>query len=475
MINKYTMLGSMYRYQSSSGTWSSKKVKAEFLETTLARNFISRAIVKRDVLKTYDIVDKASCVRVVEGLFSRSVIEDPSILVLYQMWNRYEGIPDESAIKKALDEEFDFKDIVEFYYTGISEIIPQVVGADEYIKSIKNNLMILYKDGHLDLYINFFQKYNWLLRIVGRSFLIGFDIARAVEVLKKSYEASFISEADCMDWLNRIGNASESRFISWEQYLASCLAGKIFNLFDGTERSLSILKETEFINAVFGLTLAPNKLLLSSDLWLDSDLFGFAKELDKHFNFGVHKHKETENCEYCDSEMPAINLAKRVVFTPAITLGLGAYFSALEEKGNFYHPLMAVGRRFLFWDVIDRRNEKYHIDIAPDEIPFLMTNQATFTNKAVYIFERKVLIKRDLIPFKWEDVKFTFKVGFSCEFINVYINGHKVGYLPLYSSRVGIENESEALRMKDTVLNELFEKEEFPLLEQLFNGIPNRF
>lgn len=470
------MLCSMYRYEPLSATWSDKKVEAEFMDMLSAKNFITRAIVKRDVLKKYNIVDKDSCLSAVRKLFSQSAMGEPEILMLYQIWNRYDETLDRKTILKALEEEFDFQNILSFYYENVSELVPLHVAPTEYVAQIKASILELFDTNQIDFYIEFFKTYNWLLRIVEQNLFIGYDVARSVQIITQANTAGFITDSECDGYLNEIGAHVEKRFFSWEQYLGSCLLGKIFDTFGGAIKSTTVLKESSFINATYGIANAQNALLLQSKLWMNSDLKGFSNVLDRHFHFGVHEDESyLDNFELKEDEKDAIALFKKVVFEPAIDLGVGCYFASYYEKGNFYHPMMAVGKRFLFWDVIDRRNQKFTIDTAIDEVPFLMTNQATFTNKAVYIFERKILIKRDLIPFKWEDVKFTFKVGHSCEFINVYINGHKAGYLPLYPARVGILKDIDRIGMKDTRLNELFEKEEFPRLSKLFNGIASRF
>ncbi len=475
MINKYTMLGAMYRYEINSYTWSQKKIESTFLETTATRNFITRALVKRDVLKNFNIVDKNSCLSIIEDFFRQSTIENPSLLVLYHLWNRYDKLLDLQTINEALSKEFDFKDIVQSYYTEVIELSPYSIEVEDYEESLKEKLKTLCNGGQLNHYIEFFKTYNWLIRLSGSSLLLGYDISRAVEIITKSTTAGYLSSSDCDLFLNRIGHVVKQRFNSWEQYFASCLLGKVFLMYDSSDFNLTKLKESNYIKAVYGLSKSSNRIPLLSGLWPNSNLIGFSKVIDRFFHFDVYEDESHLN-DYVlrPDEVTAIDLFKHVVFEPAIKLGVGCYFSASDEKGNFYHPLMAVGKRFIFWDVIARRNHKYNIETSIDEIPFLMTNQATFTNKAVYIFERKMLIKRDLIPIKWADVQFSFKVGYSCEFINVYINGHKVGYLPLYLSRIGVENDSELFRMSDVKLNELFKKEESILLEKLFNDIPNR-
>lgn len=469
------MLCAMYRYEPLSGTWNGKKVESEFLDLRSAKNFITKGIVKRDILNKYNIVDRDSCLLAVEKLFNRSATEDPEVLMLYQIWNRYDETLDKATVEHALNEEFDFNDIVSFYCASICSIIPYQISADKYVETLKENLISLLESERIDFYIEFFRTYNWLFRLVDQNLFLGFDVARSVQIITQSHTAGFIEENECNEFLNKIGHHVEKRFVSWEQYLGSCILGKIYNLFAGSMKSLSVLKQSTFINAIYGIANAQNEFLKDSNLWATSDLKGFAKELDSQFHFGVHEDESyLEDFALQQDEVDAISLFKKIIFEPAIELGVGCYFATRYEKGNFYHPLMAVGKRFIFWDVIARRNQKFSINTTSDELPFLMTNQATFTNKAVYIFERKILIKRDLIPFKWEDVKFTFKVGYSCEFINVYINGHKVGYLPLYPSRVGILKDIDMIGMKDTRLNAMFEQEEFPRLEKLFNGILNR-
>lgn len=468
------MLSAMYRFEPSDVAWSSKKIEAEFLEIVSSKNFIARALIKRELLRKYDIVDRESCIHTIRGFYARSIVEDPTIMILYRIWNTYDYQLDADTFKKALDTDFDFEEIAKTYYQEFSKLAALEIGSSDYITNLKKDLLLIIESGEFNLYVRFFKTYNWLLRIAGTPQLLGYNIARSVEVISKASAVGFVAEEECNTLLNQIGEYTESRFNSWGQYLASCLLGKIFTLFE--EKSVSQLKESYFVKSVYGLANSNSAILFESGLWRTSDLNGFAKVMDQYFHFGVsddESHIEKHTLTPEDAE--AIALFKRAVFSPAIELGIGCYFSASEEEGNFYHPLMAVGKRFLFWEVIERRNSRFNIIPEVDEIPFLLTNQATFTNKAIYIFERKMLIKRDLIPIKWVDAEFNFKVGYSSEFINVYINGHKVGYLPLFARRVGIEKESELIRMNDAKLNELFKKEEFTLLNRLFASMPSHF
>lgn len=477
MLNKYTILSAMYRYGEYNSTWNRKNIEMLFLENSPSRNFIERAFIKRDVLKKYNITDKDSCLKVIEGFFSHAAIENPCMLILYQLWNRYDEKLNLDEIENALSQEFDFEEIARVYYDGIVEVSPYKIEIDHYVETIKEHLKALYNRGKLQLFMEFFKTFNWLIRVAGNSLLIGYNISRTVDIITKSTSAGFISEETCYRYLDRIGGVVQTKFFSWEQYLASCLLGKLYTQYSTGVTDLAAIKKSSYIKSIFLLTNAPNDMLSVASIWPVDNMKAFASVVDHFFKFDMHyDESHLEEASLSDEEARAIELFRKVIFNPAMDGGIGCYFSATDEKGNFYHPLMAVGKRFLFWDVIAKRNQRYAIETSEEELPFLMTNQATFTNKAVYIFERKMLIKRDLIPVKWEDVQFSFKVGHSCEFINVYINGHRVGYLPLYLSRLGVKKENDFIRVNGVKLNELFDTSaEKERLMELFGGIAKRF
>lgn len=142
-----------------------------------------------------------------------------------------------------------------------------------------------------------------LLEILGRLQALskgkgvqGFDDCRIIDVLTKAYAGKLVSQAEFQELFDQETTRIKQDYESWEQYLASCVLGKILQF---APTSSTIVTEESFILAVYGYCLAKVNAFSFASFWVDTnleqlgqvlaDVLGFDYEQDKKDMRGIEE------------------------------------------------------------------------------------------------------------------------------------------------------------------------------------------
>lgn len=140
--------------------------------------------------------------------------------------------------------------------------------AIEDIQSAINDI----EDGYL---MTLFNELNIMTKGKG---LQGFDDCRIIDTLTKAYAGKLINKADFTKLFEEHTNRIVSDYSSWEQYLASCVLGKLVQV---AQNSWTVTTKEEFIEDIYYYCIAPVNVFSYSKFWQDYNLENLGQLLSK--------------------------------------------------------------------------------------------------------------------------------------------------------------------------------------------------
>lgn len=119
--------------------------------------------------------------------------------------------------------------------------------------------------------------YQALLDLAGAAGLGGFDDCRIIDTLTKAYAARLIDQTSFDQIFAQHTQRIAASYTSWEQYLASCVLGKLLQLLPA---SWSITSQEEYLFAIYAFSVAPTPVFAFGDFWENSDLTNLTRILE---------------------------------------------------------------------------------------------------------------------------------------------------------------------------------------------------
>lgn len=273
----------------------------------------------------------------------------------------------------------------------------------------------------------------------------GFDDCRIIDVITKSYAGKLIDDEEFREIFFKQAQRIQNSYESWEQYLASCVIGKLIQLVDS---SITIKTSEEYVNDIYSYCIAPTNVFSFATFWTNSNLDNLGRALADFMNVEFEKIdapvvKEDGPSAELLSAFDEMYLSKDLIDK--------GRFEYLNEMADFvfYSPIV---ENELDWLLKEEKREQEYI-LLPSEFfglesgrdfwqnyakfeelknenifAFFVGNfdvKAIFTEKNVYTIKKKLFGKPTLNPIKWSDVKLTSKVEFLWG-VNILLDGKKI-------------------------------------------------
>lgn len=228
MVSEYVLLCAPYRFENRFvGQMSKELIETELLSVVLPNvNILTRQLVKRGLKKNFGIVNKETLETEIKAL--------------------------ERGDYQAID--------------SVEEAL-QTWGIDEDVKTPLKELVTLTKDKGIQ----------------------GFDDCRIIDTLTKAYAGKIITKEEFDALFEEHTNRIKNTYDSWEQYLASCVVGKLFQF---ARKSSTVVTQEEFVLATYGYCIAPVNAFSYASFWTNHNLENLGETLAKLIGFDFKQDKE---------------------------------------------------------------------------------------------------------------------------------------------------------------------------------------
>lgn len=270
--------------------------------------------------------------------------------------------------------------------------------------------------------------------LAGERGIQGFDDCRIIDVLTKAYAARLIDQAS-FDTLfaqqtQRIGVA----YTSWQQYLASCVLGKLVQL---VPASWSVTSQEEYLMTIYALSVSPTPIFTYGDFWENSDLTSLIGLLETILGPEVVAEVKTQQELDARTGIPGLDrpsddlaaildefhldpqaldlqrfrrisqLAEHVLWQPLVDQNLEWFIS---EKNGKEQAVLLMPQEFAsyesakwFW-----QNYPKYQDLHDEQIFAMLDGtfslNAILTEKGIYQFKKKLFGKPSRIFTPWSEV-----------------------------------------------------------------------
>ncbi|HJD93169.1 DUF1266 domain-containing protein [Bacteroides coprosuis] len=468
MLNKYTSLCSVYRYTSHfEQVVDAKTIQKEFYDTVSLKDKAEEALIRKNLENIYDITDEESAIATIEDYMSNSIWLHPMFSILVDVWRDQLDVLEQDTTQiddLMLTDEYLIEK-VKSYTTDFDENDKEFI-----VNSVKDQLMdLLSCPESKKLFIQFFNKNEILIQLAGNYPVWGFELARLVEVMTKANDLGYLTDEQLTTYLNKVGECVESKFSSWEQFLASCALGKLYTSQNRDVKSVFVHSQEEYIKNVYGLITSPNRILLDSGLWGNSSFANIKQALEVQFHLKpVKKEYLAEYEANAQLEGQSIALFNKYLGDPLKEKGVDNYVLENWQLNNVYSAENDINDGSTFWKQVYDLKEKFDLFFSKEEIPILILGKQVITNRALYLVKRKFL-KRKLETIPLPDVQFDFEVEYTQAYLKVLYKGMTLTHFQLEASRVGLERDDLFKKNKEEVF-QLFEKD-IQSLKDVFNSL----
>ncbi len=365
MLSPYTLFCSPYRFeQKHNHPMSRDTVERELLSVVMPGvNFVTASLIRMGLKNNFGIVDKGSLIAVVESL----------------QGGEYQSVDDLPGFIDRLEDEQQ----------------KQLIGA----------LHTLTK---------------------GRG-LQGFDDCRIIDVLTKSYAANLIGEAEFTALFEQQSARIRSDYYDWQQYLASCVLGKLFQICD---RSLTVATEEEYITAIYSYCTAPTNIFSFAPFW-QSGFDELRALLSELLSTPIPEYEPSDGTapsaaliewmrqNYLDPDCidrvkyPYLSeLASYAFWQPIVKNDLDwILLPSGKDEGDLLMPkeLMNLRSASEFWRLYDKFRDPIDSEIFV-MLDGVLGMKALFAENAVYTFHKKLFSKTEPVPTPWQNAKLTCRI-----------------------------------------------------------------
>lgn len=338
--------------------------------------------------------------------------------------------------------------------------------------------------------------------LAGERGIQGFDDCRIIDVLTKAYAARLIDQAS-FDTLfaqqtQRIGVA----YTSWQQYLASCVLGKLVQL---VPASWSVTSQEEYLMTIYALSVSPTPIFTYGDFWENSDLTSLIGLLETILGPEVVAEVKTQQELDARTGIPGLDrpsddlaaildqfhldpqaldlqrfrrisqLAEHVLWQPLVDQNLEWFIS---EKNGKEQAVLLLPQEFAsyesakwFWQNYPKYKEIH------DEHVFALLDgtfsvNAIVTEKGIYQFKKKLFGKPSLVLTPWQEVDWVVK--FDSDFGSTKISLGKKTLFDVFVTFEDLGLSKEQVENLTSAQRKVFEEEWTQKMTQYLKDIPKR-
>lgn len=282
--------------------------------------------------------------------------------------------------------------------------------------------------------------YQELLDLAGGAGLSGFDDCRIIDTLSKAYAARLIDQASFNQIFTQQTQRIAGAYTSWEQYLASCVLGKLLQLLPA---SWSVTSHEEYLFAIYAFSVAPTPVFDFGDFWKNNDLTNLTKILETILGQDLVSEVKSQQKLSIGTGLPGIDrpsddlaavledfyldpkdidlkrfrrisqLAEAVLWQPLVDQNLDWLIS---EKNGKEQDVLLLPQEFAsyesakwFW-----QNYPKYQDLHDEKIFAMLDGtfslNAILTEKGIYQFKKKFFGKPSRLFTPWSDVEWNVNV-----------------------------------------------------------------
>lgn len=332
--------------------------------------------------------------------------------------------------------------------------------------------------------------------------LQAFDDCRIIDILSKAYAAKLTSKEHFLDLWEEQTKRIVSAYSSWEQYLASCVLGKMVQLVGD---SWSITTKEEFVEDVYAYCITAVNAFSYSSFWKEHSLENLGLLLSKLLQVDYAKDKEEVLKNQSTSTYAHVKNLSADLVDEVATLSMGPEDLDLER----YDYLSDLADYVLWNPIVEKeldwmftpKNREQDALLMPKEFTGLETAKnywmryddytefqdknifamlfctlsvkALLTEKALYHLDKKLFFKKNIVEIPWKEARFQTKLELDYG-MHIKLNGKKVFdliYAPDHTL-TGLTDE-ELKRMEDEN-KEALEREWSAKLDAVLAEIPKR-
>lgn len=277
--------------------------------------------------------------------------------------------------------------------------------------------------------------YLSLKELAGSRIIQGFDDCRIIDVLTKSFAARLITKEEFEEIFAVQTERIKNSYQTWEQYLASCVLGK---LFQGVPDSKTITSVEEYIVDIYSFCIAPTNVFSYGTFWAGHELERLTALLEELLQEeSVKEIKARQNLVHYNDKIPGLNAPSNALIasfdanymdTNLIDADRYQYVSELAEYA-FFAPLVSNNLEWMitekslkeqdtvllpaefesfysareFWDCY-KKYPDLHKEYIFAMFKGIFSINVVLTQEAAYTFKKKLFGKSTLVRIPWEEV-----------------------------------------------------------------------
>ncbi|HEL2299546.1 TPA: DUF1266 domain-containing protein [Streptococcus suis] len=148
--------------------------------------------------------------------------------------------------------------------------------------------------------------YLSLNSLTGSRTIQGFDDCRIIDVLTKSYAARLITKEEFEELFTKQTERIKNSYQTWEQYLASCVLGKLLQFVPSSETITSV---EEYVVDVYSFCIAPTNVFSYGTFWANHELANLTALLENFLPEEIVKElKARQNRVDYKGEIPGLTV-----------------------------------------------------------------------------------------------------------------------------------------------------------------------
>ncbi|MGQ7323532.1 DUF1266 domain-containing protein [Streptococcus suis] len=345
--------------------------------------------------------------------------------------------------------------------------------------------------------------YLSLNSLTGSQLIKGFDDCRIIDVLTKSYATRLITKEEFEELFTKQTERIKNSYQTWEQYLASCVMGKLLQYVPSSETITSV---EEYVVDVYSFCIAPTNVFSYGTFWANHELANLIAFLENFLPEEIVKElKSRQNRVDYKGEIPGLNAPsnaliayfdEKYIDTNLIDTNRYDYLSQLADD-VFWTPLVENNLEWLiteknlkeqdtillptefasyysaseFWDCYKKYPE------LQDEHIFAMFKgvfsiTVLFTEEAAYTFKKKLFGKPALVKIPWDQVPLQASLDLEFKESRILLDKKVISDVSPVLSEIGLN--SKAIDDLDSQERKALENEWQQKMNQFLEGIPQR-
>lgn len=386
------------------------------------------------------------------------------------------GITDESSLKEEIDKLEDGR------YHALEDVSSFIDGIGT--PDVK------------DFYLS-------LNSLTGSQLIKGFDDCRIIDVLTKSYATRLITKEEFEELFTKQTERIKNSYQTWEQYLASCVMGKLLQYVPSSETITSV---EEYVVDVYSFCIAPTNVFSYGTFWANHELANLTALLENFLPEEIVKElKARQNRVDYKDKIPGLNAPsnalityfdEKYIDTNLIDTNRYNYLSQLADY-VFWTPLVENNLEWLiteknlkeqdtillptefasyysaseFWDCYKKYPELQNEHIfAMFKGVFSIT--VLFTEEAAYTFKKKLFGKPALVKIPWDQVPLHASLDLEFKESRILLDKKVISDVSPVLSEIGLNE--DALSSLNSQERKALENEWQEKMNQFLESIPQR-